>query len=210
MRRLRRAVGGGPGAAQRVPALVGGPVVGVLVGVVGLPGHAAEGPGDHADPPGAAGRGRDRGPAPPAAPAVPSAPETQQQAAARYAVLTCPAPPGPRDDAPAGYLAACSDDGQQKYLLGPAIVDDSDLRDAQARRQETTGAWVVEVSFDAHGARVWTAYTAADIGTQVAITVDGHVLSAPVIPGAIEGPTQISGTFTEQSARRLAQQLGGG
>ena len=50
-------------------------------------------------------------------------------------------------------------------------------------------------------------YTAANIGKQVGITLDGRVISAPTINSAISGGTEISGSFTQETATELANQL---
>jgi preprotein translocase subunit SecD len=44
----------------------------------------------------------------------------------------------------------------------------------------------------------------------LAIVVDGLVQSAPILQTRISGPAQISGSFTEQSARALAAALSSG
>ena len=103
----------------------------------------------------------------------------------------------------------CSSDDQVKYLLGPAIVEGTDIVDATASVQETTGAWVVLLGFNAEAQASWADYTAAHIGEAVALTLHGQVISAPVINGVVSGSTTISGDFSEESAQHLAEQLGG-
>ncbi|HYO36088.1 MAG TPA: protein translocase subunit SecD, partial [Geodermatophilus sp.] len=99
--------------------------------------------------------GESAAPADPAAPsdgavADPSLPEpgappvTQEQAAAEYATLTC----APEDttsevDLPESFVAACTEDGTAKYLLGPAIIEGTQVADASAGTEPTTGEWVV-------------------------------------------------------------------
>src|SRR3712207_8668594 len=51
-------------------------------------------------------------------------------------------------------------------------------------------------------------FTAANIGKQVAITLDGRVISAPTVQGAIlGGTTEITGDFDQEAATELANQL---
>src|SRR4051794_22759893 len=143
-------------------------------------------------------------PAPdPNAPAV-----TQEQAQAAYATLTCDA------DSTAGsvdrsedFIASCSEDGQAKYLLGPAILEGTDIVNAQAGTQQATGEWIVLLDFNSTGRETWATYTAANIGKNVAFTLDGRVVSAPTIQGAINGQTTITGQFDQASAQQLANQL---
>src|SRR3712207_6897122 len=53
-----------------------------------------------------------------------------------------------------------SEDGTQKYLLGPAILEGTDIADASAGTQQTTGEWVVLLDFKSEGRATWAAYTA--------------------------------------------------
>ncbi|MGY1809227.1 protein translocase subunit SecD [Blastococcus sp. SYSU D00669] len=133
---------------------------------------------------------------------------TQEEAAAEYATLTCDTtnPTGEisRSD---DYVATCSTDGSTKYLLGPTIIEGTEIADASAGTQQATGAWVVLLDFQSEGRTTWATYTAANVGNQVAFTLDGLVVSAPTIQGAINGQTTITGDFDQQSAEELANQL---
>jgi preprotein translocase subunit SecD len=53
-------------------------------------------------------------------------------------------------------------------------------------------------------------YSAAHVGSQLAIVVDGRVLSAPRIENRIGGEGQITGHFTAQEAEDLAHVLRAG
>ncbi len=55
---------------------------------------------------------------------------------------------------------------------------------------------------------IWADFTAANVGTQTAFVLDSQVVSAPEIQEAIPGGrTQITGRFTADSARQLANVL---
>jgi preprotein translocase subunit SecD len=139
-----------------------------------------------------------------------SPPVTQAQATARYATLTCARADATESNAidrPGDYVATCDDAGTTKYLLGPAVVEGTEVTDASATTDTTTGAWVVNLNFNGKGQTAWSEYTAANVGKQAAITLDGRVIEAPVIQGAINGSTQITGNFDQQSATTLANQL---
>ena len=64
------------------------------------------------------------------------------------------------------------------------------------------------MEFKSDAANVWADFTAANVGTQTAFVLDSQVVSAPVINEAIPGGrTQITGQFTADSARDLANVL---
>ncbi|NCT02043.1 protein translocase subunit SecD [Candidatus Parcubacteria bacterium] len=67
---------------------------------------------------------------------------------------------------------------------------------------------MVAVRFTDEGAKLFAEITAAHVGEQLGIFLDGELLSAPVINEAITGGTAtISGSFTPDEARALAQNL---
>jgi preprotein translocase subunit SecD len=138
----------------------------------------------------------------PNAPAV-----TPEQAAATYATLACDSKSPGSVDRPGDYVAACSKDGSVKYLLGPAVVEGTDVTDARPGTRQGTGAWIVQLDFNSSGSAKWAEYTGANVGKQVGITLDGKVISAPTINQAIAGGTEISGSFNQASATELANQL---
>lgn len=132
--------------------------------------------------------------------------------------LDCEALATPLDPPAAEPVTACDDDGEG-YLLGPAELDDGDLAAVSASPppKGATQGWGVLVVFDADGtarfadltARLLT-HPAGDPRNRLALVLDGRVISAPFINAAItEGQMLISGSFTEESAKRLARQLGG-
>jgi preprotein translocase subunit SecD len=86
-------------------------------------------------------------------------------------------------------------------------VEGTDIKSAAAATRATTNEWIVQLNFTSKGSTKWATYTAANIGNQVAITLDGRVISAPSINQAISGSTEISGSFTQASATTLANQL---
>jgi len=67
---------------------------------------------------------------------------------------------------------------------------------------------VVSITFDSEGAELFTQITRNNVGEQLAIFLDGELLSAPRINEAISGGTAIiSGGFDPKEARLLAQNL---
>ena len=144
----------------------------------------------------------------PALPDSDAPPVTQEQAAAQYATLTCEAENVTGElFRPQDHAAACSEDGALKYLLGPTIIEGTDIDDASAGTDPTTGEWVVLLDFKSQGRSTWADYTANNVGQNVAFTLDGRVISAPTIQGAISGQTTITGQFGQEEATDLANQL---
>ncbi|WP_375388372.1 protein translocase subunit SecD [uncultured Amnibacterium sp.] len=121
--------------------------------------------------------------------------------------------------APAGEpLVTCSDDGSAKYLLGPVEVPGTDISGATAglattSQGATTGEWVVNLTFNGKGTTEFATISQRLVNltgsqNQFAIVLDGRVISAPTMNSAItNGKAQISGSFTEQSSKQLADQL---
>lgn len=108
-------------------------------------------------------------------------------------------------------LVACSTDGKIVYLLDKSILTGANIRRATAHRDDQNDQHVVDLEFDDSGARTWADFTAANIGTQTAFTLDTRVVSAPEIREAVPGGrTQISGGFTAHAARELAGTLQSG
>jgi preprotein translocase subunit SecD len=115
-------------------------------------------------------------------------------------------------------LVTCSDDGSVKYLLGPVEVPGTNISGATAglattSQGATTGEWVVNLTFNSAGTKQFAAISQRLVNltgaqNQFAITLDGRVISAPTMNAAItNGKAQISGSFTEESSKQLADQL---
>ena len=67
---------------------------------------------------------------------------------------------------------------------------------------------VVILTFDGEGRKIFSDLTRDYIGEQIAISLDGEIISAPVLLAHItEGVTQISGSFTAEEANSLARNL---
>ncbi|MDQ1180277.1 MULTISPECIES: protein translocase subunit SecD [unclassified Rhodococcus (in: high G+C Gram-positive bacteria)] len=134
-------------------------------------------------------------------------PTVQQQA---MATIDCSAPdPLQGNDDPALPLVACSTDGTAVYILEPSIIDGQQIADASSQFDTQQSRNVVSLSFTTEGGNTWAQFTSANIGKQAAFTLDSKVVSAPVIQGATPAgsATQITGNFTADSARELANTL---
>ncbi|MFD0884908.1 protein translocase subunit SecD, partial [Streptosporangium algeriense] len=119
---------------------------------------------------------------------------------------------GAQDD-PNKQYAGCSQDGSAKYVLDKAAVTGSAIASANAGVDQTTGEWLVQLSFKGQGPDQWskvttTAFNSQPPRNQVAMVLDGVIISAPVIQEPITGGrAQISGNFTQVTANELASQL---
>ncbi len=91
------------------------------------------------------------------------------------------------------------------------ILSGENLLDAQPRMNSETNETVVSFTLDRVGAKRFGKATSTGIGKQLAIVLDGKIISAPVIRDTIaSGSGQISGGFTFQSATDLALLLRSG
>ncbi|MGA5899945.1 protein translocase subunit SecD [Streptomyces venetus] len=102
----------------------------------------------------------------------------------------------------------------QKYILGPAEVDGTDVDKAQASLNTQSGAgWTVQMDFTDSGAKKFADITGKlaqnqDPQNQFAIVLDGDVVSDPFVRQALTGGNaEISGNFNQQSAQELANML---
>lgn len=94
------------------------------------------------------------------------------------------------------------------YLLGPADLDSSQVASAEATNE--SGTWVVQVGLTPAGSAAFADLTGRNVGKQIAIVVDGAVVSAPTVQSAITGGiVQISGNFDRVTATRLADRIMG-
>ena len=104
-----------------------------------------------------------------------------------------------------------SDDGDEESVSKRIILSGDNLLDAQPRMDAETNETVVSFTLDRVGAKRFGKATSTGIGKQLAIVLDGKIISAPVIRDIIaSGSGQISGGFTFQSATDLALLLRSG
>ena len=139
------------------------------------------------------------------------------EANARFAALDCTNPAnlqGTGADAPTDVIVACSRTGASKYILAPAEVLGRQVSKASAGiDQQGASAWYVLLTFNGEGTKAFGALTGrvtslASPQNQVAIVLDGLVVSAPSINEAIpSGNAQITGSFTQLEAQDLANVL---
>lgn len=200
------------------------------------PAPGSESPTAEAPPPASdqpAPPGQPAQPAPPGQPAQPAPPDPRKDLAARIKfekdlrqstnqnllLLAVQYMAGRCDqqdvlagnDDPNLPLVACSTDHKYVYVLDKSIISGDQIKEASSGLDQQSGAYVVDLEFKDQAATTWADFTAANVGTQTAFTLDSRVVSAPQIREAIPGGrTQISGgnpPFTSDSARQLANVL---
>tara|TARA_A100001035_G_C27777658_1_gene499927 strand:+ start:149 stop:1702 length:1554 start_codon:yes stop_codon:yes gene_type:complete len=99
----------------------------------------------------------------------------------------------------------------EDFVSKRIILSGDNLLDAQPRMNNQTNETVVSFTLDRVGAKRFGKATSANIGRQLAIILDGKIISAPVIRDTIaSGNGQISGGFTFQTATDLALLLRSG
>lgn len=123
-----------------------------------------------------------------------------------------------RGQAPADKPMIACENGTAKYILGPVEVTGEMISTASSGMAQTqsgasNGQWVVNIVFNDVGTTKFGEVTTRLNGltgnqNQFAIVLDGQVISAPTTNAAItDGKPQISGSFTQASAKTLADQL---
>jgi len=104
------------------------------------------------------------------------------------------------------------EDGMSEALVSKRIIlNGENLLDAQPQMNNQTNETVVSFTLDRVGAKRFGKATSTGVGKQLAIVLDGKIVSAPTIQSVIaSGNGQISGNFTFQSATDLALLLRSG
>jgi preprotein translocase subunit SecD len=150
-----------------------------------------------------------------------SASSSTSKLQAQYAALDC-TKKSVRATAGKGSKAteptlACGQNSQkqwQKYILGPAEVDGTDVKKAQAVfNTQTAAGWTVTMDFTGKGAKKFADITGKlaqnqSPQNQFAIVLDGDVVSDPYVRQALTGGNaEISGSFNQEEAQSLANML---
>ncbi|WP_146341694.1 protein translocase subunit SecD [Nesterenkonia sp. NBAIMH1] len=108
-------------------------------------------------------------------------------------------------------IITCNPDTGATFLLGPVDVPGEFIADADFGLEENN--WITTVSFDSEGTQLFADSSSRLYGLEgdrnhFGIVLDGHVIIAPSMNAPIyDGNAQISGEFTEDEARGLAEQL---
>jgi len=110
-------------------------------------------------------------------------------------------------------LFACNQEKNEKYLLGPTLIEGNQLTSAVAGIPQNNVNWVVNLEFNPDGSAAFEKATRqisqqSEPQNRFAIVLDGVSISAPSVNEAIPGGrAEISGNFTQKSATELANVL---
>jgi preprotein translocase subunit SecD len=138
---------------------------------------------------------------------------------AAYTALNCNNPKEVEAivDDPAKAMVTCSQDGQQKYILGPSEVFGSQVTNATSGQKQnqsgSTGEWEVLLSFNSAGSTAFCNQTSRIVSlpaprNRSAVVLDNRVITDPVPQTALcAGNASITGSFTGASAKVLADQI---
>ncbi|WP_417511954.1 protein translocase subunit SecD [Microbacterium sp.] len=162
----------------------------------------------------------------PSANAVPTATPTDgsdmawvtEKLQGEFLAFDCTNPENNASSAPADEpLITCDDTGTVKYILGPMELSGDAIDDATSGRDPQSGAWTVQLTLDTHGTKVFGEISqrlyqnkldGLSPRDQFAFVLDGKVISAPQMNAQIlNGKPSISGSFTQETAETLANQL---
>jgi len=94
---------------------------------------------------------------------------------------------------------------------GRAPLGGDVITDARADFAQTSAYANVSMSMNQEGAKTWARMTKDNIGKSIAIALDGYIYSFPTVNAEIEGGnSQITGNFTVEEAKDLANTLKSG
>lgn len=94
---------------------------------------------------------------------------------------------------------------------GSASLAGDVITDARDNFEQANGRVVVDMEMNAEGAKTWARLTKDNIGKSIAIVLDNFVYSYPTVQSEISGGrSQISGNFTVNEAKDLANVLKSG
>ena len=139
---------------------------------------------------------------------------------AQFTALDC-TKPGALDnlvDDPAKPLVTCDDTGYEKFILGPVVVGGDQIGDASAGYQtsqtgQPTSVVEIALTLKGKGKDAYAKYSTKMVSlpspqNRLAATLDSRVIVAPAFQSAIlDGRASITGGFSIESARALANQL---
>jgi preprotein translocase subunit SecD len=103
-----------------------------------------------------------------------------------------------------------------KFVLDKAHVLGKDIKSASATQSTTSVDWQTNLNFDSAGGhafgqiteQMFSKYGVNSVQDELAVVLDGKVISFPVIQGAITGGSaQITGSFSQDEATNLANVL---
>ncbi len=100
---------------------------------------------------------------------------------------------------------------QQQPTFIETGLTGKNLKSADVQFASQTGKPEVGIEFDSEGSKIFAQLTKESIGKQIAIFLDGQVISAPTVQTEItDGKAVITGNFTLEEVKKLSQRLNEG
>jgi preprotein translocase subunit SecD len=110
---------------------------------------------------------------------------------------------------------------QNKYVLQPVVITGANIKKATAALPQSqnaiVAAWVIQFDLQGKQAKAFADLTGrlaglptGDPTKQIVIALDRKIISSPEVNGQIISTGEITGSFTEQTAKELATQLNAG
>jgi RNA polymerase sigma factor (sigma-70 family) len=98
--------------------------------------------------------------------------------------------------------------GKTLHVRKTPLLDHTAISSVTVTRNMDTGTPQIDVEFSEVGKELFAQVTKENLNKRLAIVLDGHLYSAPVIREEISGgKAQITGSFTEEEAKQLAAKI---
>lgn len=107
-------------------------------------------------------------------------------------------------------LVTCDPSNGEVQILSPTVIPGSDIKGASPQYDTQRAQWLVELRLKGDSKGVFKTVTTALTPAQnrFAVVLDGEIITAPASQAAItNGVSSITGNFTAQSSKALADQL---
>jgi RNA polymerase sigma factor (sigma-70 family) len=115
---------------------------------------------------------------------------------------------GPGDDSETMTNNSNGSNGETLYVQKSPLLDYTAISSATVTTNTSTGAPQIAIAFSEEGKDLFAQITRENLNKRLAIVLDGHLYSAPVIKTEIAGGrAEISGSFTEPEAKELALKI---
>ncbi len=102
-------------------------------------------------------------------------------------------------------------EAQGPFFVIPTGLTGKDLAKGELDFDPTTGQPIVKLQFNEEGKKLFSDLTTKNVGKRIAILLDGVTITAPTVNEPItDGSAVISGGFTKDEAKTLAQRLNAG
>jgi preprotein translocase subunit SecD len=127
----------------------------------------------------------------------------------RKAAVTLQIRPGSQSPGPGLTKMVVSGSDTSVYVADDVLLSNTDIKSARVAAAQDGPQ--IEIVFTEAGARRFADVTETNLMKQLVILVDGKVISAPIVRDRIPGGRAvITGAFSEEEARRIADGIAAG